>query len=52
MRAKKYIKYFSRTTRTKSWKSNRMSNKNVENNITKSGHNLASILLILVYYQI
>ena len=39
--AKKYIKYFSGTTRIDSWKSNGMSEKNIENieNITKSDSN-------------
>ena len=37
---KKYIKYFSDTSRTDSWKSNGMSEENVEN-ITKSDSNFA-----------
>ena len=38
--AKKYIKYFSGTTRIDSWKSNGMSEENIEN-ITKSDSNFA-----------
>ena len=38
--AKKYIKYFSGTTRIDSWKSNGMSEKNIEN-ITKLDINFA-----------
>ena len=38
--AKKYIKYFSGTTRTDSWKSNGMSEESIEN-ITKSDTNFA-----------
>ena len=38
--AKKYIKYFSGTTRINSWESNGMSQKNIEN-ATKSESNLA-----------
>ena len=38
--AKKYIKYFSGTTRTNSWKSNGMSEENIEN-ITISDSNFA-----------
>ena len=38
--AKKYIKYFSGTTWIDSWKSNRMSEENIEN-ITKSDSNFA-----------
>ena len=37
---KKYIKYFSGTTRIKSWKSNEISEENIEN-ITKSNSNFA-----------
>ena len=48
--AKKYIKYFSDTTRIKSWKSNGVAEENIENII-----NLAAILhlllLINIYYQ-
>ena len=40
MPAKKYIKYFSSTTRIESWKSNGMSEENIEN-ITKSDSNFA-----------
>ena len=39
---KKYIKYFSGTTRIKSWKSNEISEENIEN-ITKSNSNFAPI---------
>ena len=39
--AKKYIKYFSGTTRIESWKSNRISEENIEN-ITKSDSNFAT----------
>ena len=39
--AKKYIKYFSGTTRIDLWKSNGMSKENIEN-ITKSGSNFGS----------
>ena len=38
--AKKYLKYFSGTTRIDSWKSNGMSKENIEN-ITKSDRNFA-----------
>ena len=38
--AKKYIKYFGGTTQINSWKSNEMSEENIEN-ITKSESNLA-----------
>ena len=38
--AKKYIKYFSGTTRIEFWKSNGMSEENIEN-ITKSDRNFA-----------
>ena len=38
--AKKYMKYFSGTTRIDSWKSNGMSEENIEN-ITKSDSNFA-----------
>ena len=38
--AKKYIKYFSTTARIDSWKSNGMSEENIEN-ITKSNSNFA-----------
>ena len=40
MLAKKYIKYFSGTTLNDLWKSNGMSEKNIEN-ITKSDSNFA-----------
>ena len=40
MPAKKYIKYFSGTTRINSWKYNGMSEENIEN-ITKSDSNFA-----------
>ena len=40
MPAKKYIKYFSGTTRIDQWKSNGMSKENVEN-MTKSDSNFA-----------
>ena len=40
--ANRYIKYFTGTTRTESWKSNGMSEESIEN-ITKSGSNFASI---------
>ena len=39
--AKKYIKYFSDTTHAEWWKSNEMSEENIEN-ITKSERNVAS----------
>ena len=42
--AKKYIKYFSGTTCTELWKSNGMSEENIEN-ITKSDINFAPILV-------
>ena len=45
--AKKYMKYFSGIN---SWKSNGMSEKNIEN-ITKSGSLFAPTLLIIMYYQ-
>ena len=37
IRAKKYVKHFSGTTRIESWKSKRMSEKNIENikNVSK-----------------
>ena len=38
--AKKYMKYFSGTTRIESWKSNEMSEENIEN-IPKSNSNFA-----------
>ena len=38
--AKKYIKEYSGTTRIELWKSNRISEQNIEN-ITKSGSNFA-----------
>ena len=38
--AKKYIKYFTGTTRIESWKSNGMSEENIEN-LTKSDSNFA-----------
>ena len=41
IRAKRYIKYFSGTTRTHSWKHNGISEENIEN-ITKSDSNSAS----------
>ena len=48
--AKKYIKYFSGTTRIESWKSNGMSEENIEN-ITKSKRSLHQLLSIIMYYQ-
>ena len=42
--AKKYIKYFSCTTRINSWKSNGISEENIEN-ITKSDSNFAPIFV-------
>ena len=42
--AKKYIKYFSGTTRIESWKSNGMSEDNIEN-INKSDSNFARTFL-------
>ena len=42
--AKKYIKYFSGTTRIDSWKSNGMSEENIEN-ISKSDSNFAPIFV-------
>ena len=41
---KKYIKYFSGTTRIDSWKSNGMSEENIES-ITKSDRNFAPTLV-------
>ena len=41
--AKKYIKYFARTTWVESWKSNGMSEESLENT-TKSDSNLLQIL--------
>ena len=46
--AKKYIKYFSGTTRIDSWKSNEMSEENIEN-VTKSNSNFA---LAFVYHYL
>ena len=40
MPAKKYIKYFTGTTQFESWKSNGISQENIEN-ITKSDSNFA-----------
>ena len=40
MQVKKYIKYFSGTTQIESWKSNGMSEENIEN-ISKSDSNFA-----------
>ena len=40
---KKYIKYFSRTTRINSWKSNRISEENIEN-IIKSDSNFSTFV--------
>ena len=48
--AKEHIKYFSGFTQIDSWKSNGMSEENIEN-ITKSGNNFAPIFLIIMYYQ-
>ena len=45
---KKYIKYFSDNTRTDLWKSNRISEKNIEN-ITKSDNNFTPTF---VYHHI
>ena len=42
--AKKYIKYFSGTTQINSWKSNGMSEENIEN-ISKSDSNVARTLV-------
>ena len=42
--AKKYIKYFTGTTRIDSWKSNGMSEENIEN-ISKSDSNFAPIFV-------
>ena len=46
--AKKYIKYFSDTTWINSWKSNEMSNENIEN-ITESHSNFEKILDTVCY---
>ena len=45
--AKKYIKYYSDTTRIESWKANGMSEENIENieNITKSVNNFEPTLV-------
>ena len=48
--AKKYIKYFSGTTWIESWKSNRMSEENIEN-ITTSDSNFATTFVIIISYQ-
>ena len=48
--AKKYIKFFSGTTRIDLWKSNRMSVVNIQN-ITKSDSNFAPTSVDQHYYQ-
>ena len=48
--AKKYIKYFSGTTKIESWKSNGMSEKNIEN-ITESNSNFAPTFVDHRVYQ-
>ena len=48
--AKNYIKYFSGTTRIDSWKSNKMSEENIENKLNQTGI-LYQLLLIIIYYQ-
>ena len=48
--AKKYSKYPSGTTLIDSWKSNGMSEENIENT-TKPDSNFAQDLLINLYYQ-
>ena len=48
--AKKYIKYFSATTRIESWKSNAMSEESMEN-ITKSDSNFEPTFVNDHYYQ-
>ena len=50
MPAKKYIKYFIGTTEIDSWKSNGMSEENIEN-ITKSERIFHQLSLIIMYYQ-
>ena len=49
--AKKYIKYFSGTTRIDSWKSKKISEENIKN-ITNQIAFLHQLLLIIMYYQI
>ena len=51
--AKKYIKYFSDTAQIESWKSNGMSEENIENieNITKSDSNFVLTFVDHIYYQ-
>ena len=49
--AKKYIKYFSGTTRIDSWKSKKISEENIKN-ITNQTAFLHQLLLIIMYYQI
>ena len=48
--AKKYIKYFSGTTRIDLWKSNGISKEIIEN-IAKSDSNFAPSFLIIMYDQ-
>ena len=49
IQAKKYIKYFSGTSKVDSWKSNGVSEESIEN-ITKSAI-LHQSLLIIIYYK-
>ena len=48
--AKKYIKYFSGSTRIDSWKSNGMLEENIEN-ITNQIAILHQLLLIIIYNE-
>ena len=48
--AERCIKYFSGITWFGLWKSNGMSEENIEN-ITKSDSNFAQTFLIIIYYQ-
>ena len=47
---KKIIRYFSGTTRIKPWRSNGMSEENIEN-ITNQKVIFLQLLLIIMYYQ-
>ena len=48
--AKKFIKYFNATTRIHSWKSNGMSEENIEIKLNQTGI-LHQLFLIIMYYQ-
>ena len=48
--AKKYIKYFSGTTRIESYKSHGISEESIENITNQAA--ILHILLIIIYYQI